>query len=244
MSTQHFRGITAALQATAGASRTALDGCGSGSGSKTAMDSATLGAAAATYAQQNIRVQAASAVQVWADTDVPLGQGEGSSDRLVAMLIGIADSNQSGELDEDEQAVYLEACGAAWEYMAGLGASEDDLDKVFNSDDPDEANAAGDRLIGILADALPSGEGESLSDMDEFAFGDPDVTLAALDAVYQKRIAFRGGKKVVVRKRISGSVHQTAAQRVAIHKMQAKSHGAQANMSRKKSMKARRASGK
>lgn len=240
--TPQYRAITRALAATGGG-RTALDGCGDPK-TKPAMDGVTLGAAAATYAQQNIRVQAASAVQVWADAEsAPMDAGEGSGDRIAALLVSIADANQSGELNEAEQAIYLDACTAAWEYMAGLGVSEEELDALFNSDDPDVANAAGDRIITILADALPSGEDASLADMDEFAFGDPDVTLAALDAAYSKRVVFRGGKKVVMKKRISGTVHLTAKQRIAIHKMQAKSHGAKANMGRKKSLNARRAAG-
>jgi hypothetical protein len=247
MTTPQYRAIAQALQATSasgsGTGRPSLDGCGPTG--KPALDGATVNAAAATYAQQNIRVQAASAVQVWADAEEspPLGAGEGACDRLVAMLIGIADADQSGELDENEQAIYLDAARAAWDYMVDKGISEDDLDTMFNSDDPDEANAAGERIISVLVDSLPSGEDESLGDMDDFAFGDPNVTLSAFDAAYGKKIAIKHGKKVTVRKRISGTVHRTPAQRAATRKMQTKSHGAKANMARKKSMKVRRSVG-
>jgi hypothetical protein len=61
----------------------------------------------------------------------------------------------------------------------------------------------------------------------------------ALDAAYRTRFAVRGGKKMRIKKRISGTVRLSAKQKLGIRKMHMKSHSAAARMHRMKSMRVR-----
>ncbi len=225
-----------------GLTRAALDSVGGAS--RPALDDAGIGSAAATYAAQSIRMQAAAAVQTWCDSEVPMGPGEGVAARLDALLVSVADADQTGDLDDAEMAVYGQAREAAWGYLLAKGVAEEDLDALFNSDDPEVADAAGDRVMGFVVDALPDGDVAAQTDMDDWAFGDAEAVAPVFDAAYKAQVAVRGGKKTVVKKRISGSVQLSAAQRMAVKKMQAKAHGAQAQMARAKSLRARKAAGK
>ena len=65
----------------------------------------------------------------------------------------------------------------------------------------------------------------------------------AFDAVYKKKLVIRGGKKVRINKRVSGTVRLTAKQKMAIRKAQRKAHSASALMRRMKSMRIRRRTG-
>lgn len=197
---------------------------------------------AAEYASRDIAVQAAAAVQTWVETD-DLDEGEGPGDRLVNMLIGTVDADKDGELSDDEQGMLAVAMEKAWGYLASKGADEADLDLLFNSEDPAEYNAAGGRIMELMADSLPDGDEASISDMDAYAFGgdasDPVFDSACLDAVYKNKVVVRGGRKMRVRKRVAGTVRLTAKQKMAVRKMHTKSHGSKARMMRMKSMKIR-----
>lgn len=197
---------------------------------------------AADFASRDTAVSAAAAVQTWAETD-DLADGEGSGDRLISMMIGIVDADKDGELSDDEQALLTVAMEKAWAYLASKGASEDDLDALFNSEDPADSNAAGDRVMALLADILPDGEDAAISDMDAFAFGgeasDSVFDSAVFDAVYKKKVVVRGGRKMMIRRRVAGTVRLSAKQKMAVRKMLNKSHGSKARAMRMKSMRAR-----
>lgn len=232
MSLPHFMQSAAALamfRAAAAPSQKVLD----------SIDEDSVAAAAQAYAMQSVAMQAAAAAQEWAETTPEdLEEGEGLADRLWALLVGIADENQDGELDEAEQAVVETAGTAVWEYLSGKGVSDDDIDAIMNGE-PDAANAAADRVVQMLAAKLPDDD-EAADDMDDFAFSDQG---AVFDAVYKKKMAIRDGKKVRVMKRISGRVVLTSKQKVAIKKAALKSRSAAAVHKRMKSMRKRKAMG-
>ena len=73
-----------------------------------AMDSA------ASSVDADISMRAVGTVQQWCETD-DLEDGEGLGDRLLAMLVGIADENKDCELDDDEQAIVGMAGEAAYD---------------------------------------------------------------------------------------------------------------------------------
>lgn len=202
---------------------------------------------AAVFAMQNISMAVAASIQTWCEGD--LAEGEGPADRLMAMLVGIADENKDGELTEEESAIIETAANEAWSYMAAKGVAESDLDDLFNADDPEVANAAGMRICEFLAGNLPDGEAAD-DEIDNFAFGPEaqeglldNAGQPRLDAVYKKRFVVRGGKKTVVRKRISGTVRLSAAQKLAIRKARTKAHGARAQAKRMKSLRVRKSIG-
>lgn len=190
-----------------------------------------------TFTIADITMAAAAAIQQWVETD-DLAEGESSADRLLAMMVGIADENKDGEITDDEQAVLDVALNSAWDYLVSKGVTEEDADSLLNDFDGDVA----DRVRDLIASVLPEGEDEASSDIDEFVFGDDDQE-PALDAAYKMKLAVRKGKKVRIKKRVSGTVRLSAAQKVAIRKARMKSHSATARMRRAKSMKIRRKTG-
>jgi hypothetical protein len=70
-------------------------------------------AGADNYTIADISMSAVSAVQQWAETD-DLDDGESYADRLMALVVGIADANKDGDITEDEQGVLEVALNAAW----------------------------------------------------------------------------------------------------------------------------------
>jgi hypothetical protein len=198
--------------------------------SKPALDGAS------DYVAADIKLKAIAAVQQWLETD-DLEDGEGYADRLMAMMIGIADMNKDGEISDDEQAIIDLALNAAWDYLAQYGAEEDDISALLNDWD----NEAAERLRDLLASSLPEGD-EADADLNNFVFGE-DEQGAVFDSAYRKVVAVRGGKKVRINKRISGTVRLSARQKLAIRKAGMKSHSAKAQMRRMKSMKIRRKAG-
>jgi hypothetical protein len=201
---------------------------------------------AARFAGQEVDLTAANTVQEWAATDEgDMGEGEGLGDRLFALLAANSDADdmagdESDDLGEDESEMFGTLASAAWDYMAGKGVAEDDLEALFG-DDVDASNLAGSRVHSFLADTMPGGD-EAMDDVNNFAFG-PDALSSTFDAVYKRKIAIRQGKKVIIRKRISGRVRLSAAQKVAITKMHRRSNNAGARMMRAKSMRVRKSRG-
>lgn len=195
---------------------------------------------AAEFADADISASAAAVVQDWASTE-DLDDGEGMADRLIAMLVGVADEDGAGELGDDEAEVASMAADSAWDYMAGKGASDEDLGAIFG-DDPDEANAAAMRVAELLNDSMPDGDEAAMDDVNNHAFRWA-ASGNVLDAVYKKRMAVRGGRKQIIMKRVSGMVHRSAAQKLAVRKASMKAHGSAAKMHRAKSMRVRKSMG-
>lgn len=212
------------------------------------LDSADDGAVAdgaQAFAMQTIATSAVAAVQDWAETaPADLDDGETLADRLFALMVGIADENQDGELDDAEQAVVESAMNMAWDYLSSKGASDDDIDALFNGD-PEAAAAAADRVQQVVVENLPDGEDAAADEMDDFAFGEGQDSVfdGILDAVYKKKMVIRKGKKVRVMKRVSGTVRLTGKQRVAIKKASLKSRSSAAMHKRMKSMRVRKQMG-
>lgn len=234
------KGAAALAAASDAEKKVVLDGVGSEDDEQHVMD------AAEQYQMADVALKTAAAVQEWAETSKDdLDEGEGLGNRLFALLLGVADADANGEVGDDEADAMMMAQEAAYDYLIGKGVSESDVDALLNEFDDDVA----DRVQELLADRLPSGEDESNADIESFAFGDgSDVSVmdgvSALDAVYKKRIAFRGGKKVLIKKRVAGTVRLSAKQKLAVRKMLRKSQSASAMMRRAKSVRARRLAGK
>ena len=189
------------------------------------------------YTLRDIKLSAIAVVQQWAETD-DLDDGESYADRLMAMFVGIADANHDGDVTEDEQGVLEVALNAAWDYLVKCGATEEDAGALLNDWDDEAA----DRVRDLVASVLPEGDDEASAEIDNFVFSDSDQE-PALDAVYKMKTAVRGGKKMRIRKRISGTVRLSAKQKLAIRKARMKSHSAGAQMRRMKSMRMRKKAG-
>lgn len=187
---------------------------------------------AGNYASANMALNVGSCLQEWAGTSAgDLDEGETLGNRLQALLVGVADDEQDGDIDDDEGAVLEMAANHAADYLAGKGVSDDDIGLLLNDWDEDAAN----RVQELLADKVPAEAEAAMDDLDDFAFGDDDG--ATLDAVYKQKMAVRHGRKVKIEKRISGKVRLSAKQKMGIRKAQRKAHSAAAQARRLKSLK-------
>lgn len=189
------------------------------------------------YARKDVELKGVTALHQWVETD-DLDDGEGYSDRLLALFVGIADENKDGDITGDEQEVLEIALVAAWDYLTASGVADADADALLEDWDEEAAERVRDFLAGVL----PDGEETAADEVDAFVFTDEDQA-PALDAAYRKVVAVRKGRKVRIRKRISGTVRLSAKQKVAIRKARLKSHSARAVMRRMKSMKLRKRMG-
>ena len=188
------------------------------------------------YSQKYIDTQVAAALQQWAETD-DLEDGESLGDRLLAMMVGVADADKDGDLSDDEQEIISEAIDSAYRYLTAKGVPADDAETLLDEFGDEVAI----RVKDLLVDSLPDGE-EADTDIDNFVFTKED-NEPAFDAVYKKKMVIRNGKKIRINKRVSGTVRLTAKQKMAIRKAQRKAHSASALMRRMKSMRIRRRSG-
>lgn len=198
------------------------------------------------YAVTQQKLDAAAAVQQFAETNKDdLEEGETLCDRFYILLASNCDTDDDGELSKEEQEYIEQAYNFAADYLLMCGASEEDVDAFLN-DDSEEAAA---NIQELLRNTLPDGEDASQEDIDSFAFDDNDGSTESVfdsttdwnnqvvtDAVYKKTRVIRKGQKVIVRKRVSGRVRLSPAQKLAVRKMHLRAHTGKANMRRRKSM--------
>ena len=197
----------------------------------------TLDKLVAVAAMADIRTKAAYAVQTWAETD-DLDKGESLYDRLDTLIMAIADGGidlDGNPATDDTDDVYMVAIQAASDYMSALGADDGDLETLFNSKDDDARDEAANRLMEFLVDSM--GDEDQAEDMlNAFAF-DMDSESNVFDAAnFKKMPAIRGGKRVILKKRIGAKLKRTPKQKAALMKAQMKAHSSSAKLKRKKSL--------
>lgn len=188
---------------------------------------------AGTYELMGLRMEAAAIIQEWAEDD-DYDAGETSADRLLAMLVAVADDQQDGDLDDDEQAVIDTLREAAWDYLEMLGINADDIALLLDDWDV----AAGERIRDAIAAALPDGDDDA--SLDGFVFGEQGAQESLFDAAYKMRTVVRGGKKMRIKKRVAGRVRLSAKQKMAMRKARRKAHSPAAKVKRLRSMRKRR----
>lgn len=206
------------------------------SAAKIAQEGLSADDAAVSHYVASTSISGAAAIQQWADAgdDTPEG---GKANALLDLIRGLVDGNNDDELDEDEQGAFEDVADAAWAYAASKGATDDDLDLVFNAEeDSADVEAAAQRIIDLLEAELPEGADANMDDLTNFAFSD-EAGESQFDAAYRKRMVIRHGRKVKINKRISGSVHRSSKQKLAIQKAQRKSNTATSRARRVKSLK-------
>lgn len=177
-----------------------------------------------------MRVDAASVVEEWADT-ADLGEGEGFGDRLYALVVGTA-SDGDQDLTDDESEYAADVAELVGDYLEDRGIEAGDIDALLDNFDNDVAA----RVHDILLDKMPQGDEAMLDATDKFVHGEDD---SLLDATYRKVVAIRAGKKVRINKRMGGKVRLTAGQKAAVRKMQRKAFSGSAKRKRAKSMRIR-----
>lgn len=183
----------------------------------------------------DLDITAAAIVQEWAETlPEDLDDGEGPADRLLALMIGAMPEDEFPDVISDDAADDLMDLGdAVGDVLADLGVADEDLDILLNDFD----NDVGERVQELVAGSLAEG-----ADPVTFVLGDGSDE-PAFDAVYRRRIAVRGGKKVRINKRVSGRVVLSGAQKASVRKMQLKARTSMAKLRRAKSMRVRQRMG-
>lgn len=197
---------------------------------------------AANFDDSYIKKMALQAVNEWATTD-DLEDGETIADRLIGLIVGIADEDIDGEIGEDEAAITDTALDSIYDYMLTLGVDEADVDALLNDWDAEVA----ERVRQIVASNLPDGEDAEDDVLDKLIFTpeDQEATFddATLDAAYRKVVAVRKGKRVRIRKRIAGKVRLSPAQKLALRKARRRAFTGKAMARRRKSMRLRKSMG-
>lgn len=145
------------------------------------------------YEDSDTALKAVAAVQEWAETaPSELDEGEGSGDRLFSLLAGIADGDMDGEISEAEAEVINQAANVAADYLVAKGVPEDDAVKLLTEFDNELAESVQD----LVLTALPDGDTEAATEIDDFVFGDGSDE-AALDAAGATRVVGADGATAI-----------------------------------------------
>lgn len=192
--------------------------------------------AVSTISRSQARAEAMSSVLDWASG------GEFTYDALDEILVVVADIDGDYELSEADEDRYNEIWGEVPDALLTLGCSEADV-KALVDGPGKEADDAAARIGAFLSTELDSIEADDDDLIAGFAAGEDAVLESAagdeahigvLEATYKRRKVVRDGKVQIVRKRVSGKVRLSAAQKAGLRKARRKAHTAAANLARKK----------
>lgn len=164
---------------------------------------------AARFASIHVTLRAIASIHQWAEID-NLDDDETQAERLRAMMLGIADTQQDGEITDEEQEVLQAALSCAWDYLASLGAVDEDLDSLLNDWDAHTADCIRDLVTAVT----PKDDQAAVAAINAFVFGPA--------AQARSKAALRINRHIAV------PVHLSARQRLAIRKAQAQSRSAAA----------------
>ena len=191
------------------------------------------------FARQQARTQAMSAVLAWVE------EGDYIYTALDEFICGVADLDGDFEISDEEEAVYNAVWQQVPDALQTLGADESDVNEMVNSEDNDAAARIGKALSADMDETTADDEeiiaGFALGEdaVFENASDDPEGRHMILEATYKRRKVVRDGKVQVIRKRISGKVRLSAAQKAALRKARRKANTGAAKLARRKSMRIR-----
>lgn len=196
-------------------------------------------------ARIRIRTNAMSAVLSW------IAEGDYTYNSLDETIVVVADIDGDYEITEEEEEVYSNAWNEVPDALLSLGADEADV-REFVDGPSEAADKAAARIGKALSQKMEEEEADDDSLIAGFAFGEDailestsydDSLHGILEATYKRKKVVRDGKVQVVRKRVSGKVRLSAAQKAGLRKARRKAHTASANLARRKSMKIRQRRG-
>lgn len=200
---------------------------------------------------QNLRKAVLAAVLLLGEAIVEkqLADDELPSDRLDALIAGIADGGDDEEFEVDEATLDIVIANFQ-DALATLGVDDGMIAVMFGGDA--EADEAIEAAAEIIESNAPTGD-----DVDElfdlFVYGEAEDDELMLDGVslgktttksgkfgkvvYKAVKAIRNGKVSIVNKRVSGKVKLSAKQRAALSKARRKAGSSGAIKKRMRSMK-------
>lgn len=176
-------------------------------------------------AGQQTRSKAMATALTWID------EHDYSFDALDAIVVGLADVNTDGDINDDEEEAYNELLGATGAALVALSASADLVQKFID----DEDDAAGEKIGSALAKKMDNVEQDDDTLVTRFAAKGDAIFEATMKVIRNGRVILK--KKPVRKRRLN------AAQRAALKKARRKSNTAAARRNRKKSMRQRKKRG-
>lgn len=200
---------------------------------------------------QNLRKISLATVFVLASNVIEndLAEGELPSDRLDALLAGIASDDDGDEVEVDESTLDIIIANVQ-DALASLGVDSGVISSMFGGD----ANA--DDAIEAAAEIIESNtpQGDDLNEfIDLFVYGEAEDDELLIDGisigktttksgkfgkvVYKAVKAIRNGKVSIVNKRMSGKVKLSPKQRSALAKARRKASSGASIKKRVRSMK-------
>lgn len=190
------------------------------------------------FALSQVRAMAMAAVLSWIE------DGTFTFLALDEYVMGVADLDGDYELAGDEEDFYNSIWEQVADAMLTIGSSVEDVTALVDGED----DAAGERVGSALATAMEGMEADDSALVSAFSTSGDAVLESAtgdmvLEAAFRKVKVVRNGKMEIKRKRISGHVRLSAAQRAGMKKARLKSHTSAARLSRKKSMRIRKSRG-
>lgn len=222
-------------------------------------EQAALDARASLFATQAMRMDALAVVTQFAqdmiDNDL---DGDSPAQRIDLLMIKAADPDED-DADPDGDDARLQVLSAhVADALMTLGVSASVVEVAFG-EDVSAANRALRQVADTLRQNLPPVNGQQMAALASrfvFGFREADMRdadeMSAFDAMspgrttsrtvggrnlmYKAVVAIRNGVRAVVNRRVSGTVHLSAAQKTALARASAKSHSSAALQKRKKSV--------
>lgn len=192
-------------------------------------------------ARATARAGAMSALLSWIE------EGEYTYTALDEIVLVVADLDGDFEISEEEEHEYNRIWAEMGDALLSLGADVKDAQELVDGPGK-EADDAAARIGKELSASMDEEQADDDSLISGFAFGEDailesvvdDTTMhGILEATYKRKKVVRDGKVRIVRKRVSGKVRLSAAQKGTLRKARRKAHTAAANLARRKSMRIR-----
>ena len=196
-------------------------------------------------ARTQARINAMTAVLQWVSLE------DYSYNALDELVLVVADLDGDFEISEEEENAYNAIWAEVPDALLSLGCDKKDVEACVNGT-KDDADGAAAKIGNYLKEELDTVEADDDEIITGFAVGEEavfesaagdDVRIGILEATYKRTKVVRDGQVVTVRKRVSGKVRVSAAQKAALRKARRKAHTAAANLARRKSMRVRKRRG-
>jgi hypothetical protein len=188
-----------------------------------------------------VRSMGMTAVLSW------VADGDFTYQDLDEYVIGMADLDGDEEIADEEEEVYNDIWQSVADAMLSLGADDDNVTEFIDDEDDD----AGEKLGTFLSDVLDSITSEDEGIINLFAIGKEGAIFesaepeegSVFEAAYKKVRVVRNGKVKFRKKRVSGKVRLSAAQKRGLKKARRKANTSAAKLRRKKSNRRRKSRG-
>ncbi|MBQ3172578.1 MAG: hypothetical protein IJB53_11845 [Mailhella sp.] len=208
-------------------------------------DDVILEDAVSASARAQARAKAMTTVLEW------IALGSFSYNSFDEVIVAVCDIDGDFELSVEEEDLYNEVWQEVADALLTLGASVKDT-QAFVDGPGEEADDAAARIGKLLSEEMDSFEANDDDIISAFAISEDAVLesaagdeshLGVLEAAFKKKKVVRDGKVQIVRKRVSGKVRLSAAQKAGLKKARRKANSATAKLARKKSMRIRKSKG-